>query len=37
MADEQLDEGTAAEAEAVNEEADVEESAETTKTGSEES
>lgn len=37
MADEQLDEGTAAEAEAVNEEADVEESAETTKTGTEES
>ena len=37
MADEQLDEGTAAEAEAVNEEADVAESAETTKTGSEES
>ena len=35
MADEQLDEGTAEEAEAVNEEADVEESAETTKTGTE--
>ena len=37
MAEEQLDAGTVEEAEAVNEEADVEESAETTKTGSEES
>jgi len=37
MAEEQLDAGTVEEAEAVNEAADVEESAETTKTGSEES
>lgn len=37
MAEEQLDAGTVEEAEAVNEEADVEESAETTKTGTEES